>query len=125
MDKDGHVHVYGAESISMSTGGDFNISAIGNINLSAGKSVNIAAAAAILITACEPLSLTGNGVDITSGDAMNILAKGWIHQTGSEIHLNGPGATTAACAGKPSITPSTEPWTRPATTGARGSNWKA
>jgi phage gp45-like len=125
MDKDGHVHVYGAESISMSTGGDFNISAIGNINLSAGKNVNIAAAGAGLFTACEKLSLTGNGVDITSGDTMNILASGWIHQTGSEIHLNGPGATTAACAGKPSITPSTEPWTRPATTGTRGTNWKA
>jgi hypothetical protein len=125
MDKDGHVHVYGAESISMSTGGDFNISAIGNINLSAGKNVNIAAAAAILITACDPLSLTGKGVDITSGAAMNILASGTMLQTGSTIHLNGDTAATAACAGKPSITPSTEPWTRPATTGTRGSNWKA
>lgn len=126
MDKDGHVHVYGAESISMSAGADFNIQALGNVNITAGKNVNIGAAGYARMSACDDVSLSGDGgVDITSGSKMNILAASTILQTGSQIHLNGPGAATAACATKPRIVPSTEPWNRPETTGTRGPNWKA
>lgn len=43
MDLDGHVHVYGAQSISMRAGKDFNIRADGDINLEAGKGINLKA----------------------------------------------------------------------------------
>lgn len=125
MDKDGHVHVFGAESISLAAGADFNISAAGSVNIAAGRNVNIGAAGYARISACDDLSLSGGKVDITSGAAMNILAAGQILQTGSTIHLNGPGASEAACATGPKIIPQHEPWNRPATTGTRGKNWKA
>lgn len=126
LDADGHVHLYGAESISMSTGKDFNIQALGSVNISAGKNVNIGAAGFARISACSDVSLSGDGgINITSGGGMDLLASGTMLQTGSEIHLNGPSAASAPCAETPTIVPSHEPWTRPATTGSRGPNWKA
>lgn len=125
MDVDGHVHVYGAESISMSAGADFNIQAKGNVNIAAGGSVNIGASGSIRASACADLSLTGAGVNITSTAAFNILASGDLIQTGSNIHLNGPGAATAPCATGPSIVPEHEPFTRPAGKTKRNKHWKA
>lgn len=126
MDKDGHVHVFGAETISMSAGADFNIQALGNVNISAGKNLNLNASGYARMSACDDLSLSGDGgVNITSGAKMNLLAASTVLQTGSKIHLNGPTAETAPCATKPRVIPSHEPWTRPETTGTRGKNWKA
>lgn len=125
LDQDGHVHLYGAESISMAAGKDFNISANQNVNISAGGSVNISAVKSARVTACADLSLSGNtGANITSGASFNILAAGGILQTGSTIHLNGPTAAEAPCASGPSIIPGHEPFKRPPTTGKRGKNWK-
>lgn len=125
LDRDGHVHLYAAESISMSAGKDFNLQALGSVNISAGKNVNIGASGHARITACSDLSLSGKGMNITSEAAMDILAAGTILQTGSAIHLNGPGAATAPCATGPTIVPSHEPWDRPASTDVRGPNWRA
>jgi hypothetical protein len=126
LDADGHVHIYAAEAISMSTGGDFNVSALGNINLQAGKNLNLNATGHARMTACEDVSLSGDGgLDLTSGVKFNILSKGILFLTGTAIQLNGPKATEAKCADKPTIVPDHEPWPRPGTTGKRGPNWKA
>jgi hypothetical protein len=126
LDQDGHVHLYGAESISMSTGKDFNLQALGNVNISAGGSVNIGAKGNARLSACGDVSISGDGgVNITSGSSFNILAAGDLLQTASSIHLNGPGAIAAPCATVPSIVPSHEPWNRPVTSGKRNKNWKA
>lgn len=126
LDSDGHVHLYGAESISMSAGKDFNLQALGNINLSAGGDVNIGAGKSAKVSACSGLSMTGDGgVKITSGASFDILASGLLKASASGIHLNGPGATAADCADKPSIVPSHEPWQRPISKVQRGKNWKA
>lgn len=125
LDVDGHINMYGAESVSVSAGSDFNIQALGDVNIAAGGSVNISAAKAARISACEDVSISGDeGVNITSGAEFNILAAGTILQTGSTIHLNGPNAKQALCSGKPSTIPSHEPWTRNITAGVRGKNWK-
>jgi hypothetical protein len=125
MDVDGHVHVYGAESISMSAGADFNIQAKGSVNISAGKDINIGASGSLRASACSDLSLTGSGVNLTSTAGFNILASGDLIQTGSNIHLNGPTASTAPCPGAPSLTPSHEPWTRPEGKTPRNKNYRA
>lgn len=126
MDQDGHVHVYAAESYSVTTGGDFNVSAKGNINLHAGGNLNLAAVGHGRLSACADISLNADtSVNIQSGSQMNLLAGASIIQTGSEIHLNGPSASEAACADRPGIVPQHEPWSRPATKGARNKNWKA
>lgn len=97
----------------------------GNVNISAGGNVNIGATKSMRLTGCDNLSLAGNGsVNIESGGKLDILASGGITQTGSTIHLNGPTASGATCPDKPSITPSHEPWTRPASAITRGKNWK-
>jgi hypothetical protein len=124
MDRDGHIHMYGASSVSVGAGGDINLAANGNVNISAGGSLNLSAAGSARMTACGDLSLSGGTVNITSGGGFNILASGTLLQTASTIHLNGPEAPEAPCATAPSIVPEHEPWIRPATKGKRGPNWK-
>ena len=126
IDKDGHVQIYAGDSISLATAKDFNISADGSVNIAAGANVNIAAKGYARISACSDVSLSGDGgLNLTSGGSMNFLASSDLLQTGSNIHLNGQGAATAPCAVQPSIVPNHEPWTRPASSGTRGPNWKA
>ncbi len=126
LDRDGHVHVYAAASVSMSAGGDFNVQARGSVNISAGGNINLAAGGSARMSACSDVSLSGDGgVNLTAGSDFNILAAGQLLQTGSQIHLNGPAAAEAPCASGPTITPSHEPWVRPAAAVNRGPNWKA
>ena len=125
MDKDGHIHMYGAASVSVSAGADINFSAAGDFNVVAGGDINLGAAGHARISACDDLSLSGKTVNIDSGGVFNILAAGNLIATGANIHLNGPAAGKAPCADKPSITPNHEPWERPPTIGKRGPNWKA
>ena len=124
LDKDGHVHLYGAASVSVSAGEDINFSAKGKINLSAGKDINIAAGGALKGTACGGLHLVGKSVNIESSAAFDILAAAKLTLTGSAVNLNGPPAQPAKCADTPSIVPNHEPWKRPATKGKRGTKWK-
>ena len=125
MDQDGRIHVYGSDSISFSTGGDFNVTAVGSFNVSAGGAVNIQSGADVRVAACSGLHMSGGSVNLESAGAFNILAAGNLLQTGAAIHLNGPGAASAACPTAPSTIPTHEPWKRAATKGKRGKNWKA
>lgn len=125
LDQDGHLHVYAAESVSVTTGGDFNVTAKGSINMQAGGNLNLSAVGHGRISACADVSLSSDGaLNLQSGGQLNLLAAASIIQTGSEIHLNGPQAAEAQCADAPTITPQHEPWTRPATKGRRNKHWK-
>jgi len=125
MDQDGRIHVYGADSISFSTGGDFNVTAVGDFNVAAGGNVNVQAGGEGRIAACGSLHLSGSGVNLESSADFNILAAGTILQTGSAIHLNGPDAANATCPDSPPTVPTHEPWTRDGSKGTRNSHWKA
>lgn len=124
LDRDGHVHLCGAASVSVGAGGDINLSANGSVNIAAGGSLNLSAGGSARVSACADLSLSGGTVSITSGGDFNVLASGALLQTASAIHLNGPGAAEAPCATAPSIVPEHEPWTRPTTKGKRGPHWR-
>jgi hypothetical protein len=125
LDQDGRVHLFGTDSISITTGADFNITAVGNLNFDVGGDVNIQAGGAMRLAGCKLTSLSGDGLNLESGANLNLKAAAQILQTGSQIHLNGPGAAAAECPVKPSTVPEHEPWTRAATKGSRGPNWKA
>ncbi len=182
MDQDGHVHFYGAQSISFTTDADFNITAIKNINMKAGGDVNIKAGNVINATADTSINInagcstlitcgdhfevnatsnvnitsgkktdvkagaamsmstsaalglkSGAAASLTSGAALNLKAGGNILATGSKIHLNGPGAASAADAAEaakanlavePGIVPIHEPFYRPQTQGQRNPKWQ-
>ncbi len=124
MDQDGRIHVYGADSISFSTGGDFNVTAVGDFNVAAGGDVNIQASGTGKIAACGSMNISGSGVNLQSEENFNILASGTILQTGAKIHLNGPNASGAECPDSPTTIPTHEPWERAASKGARNKHWK-
>jgi hypothetical protein len=126
LDVDGHVHIHGAASISMAAGEDINISALGNVNIAAGKNLNLQASESLRAAACKDMSLTGDeALNLTSGAGFNVLAAGELIQHGSKIHLNGPKPAPGPCPSSPTLTPSHEPWERPATKGTRNKNWRA
>lgn len=163
LDQDGHVHIYGSQSISMRAGEDINFYADKNFNVEAGQainmkaikgdislttgaSLNLSATKDALISACAafgvtaktslsltsdskfdvkasgPAKITGTGVDVSGGQS--------IKMTAGKIDLNGPEAQKAEAAKEPCqadsppIIPAHEPWSRPATKGKRGPNWK-
>lgn len=100
LDQDGHVHVFGAESISMRAGKDFNVYAERDINLEANRAVNVKAnggdirmntakqlhmmsTGETFVTACGSLNLStqaaakmtsGAGTDIKAGSSIAISA---------------------------------------------------
>lgn len=126
LDQDGHVHVYAGDSFSVTTAGDFNVTAKGNVRLHAGGSLDLSSVGQARVSACGDLSLSSDGaVNIQSGGQLNLLAAANIMQTGTEIHLNGEEAGSAQCAERPQVVPQHEPWSRPATKGTRNRNWKA
>jgi hypothetical protein len=124
MDSDGHVHLYGAASVSVTSGGDINFTAAGNFSATAGGNLNLSAGGHARVTGCDDVSLSGKVLNITSGGVMNLLATGELKLTSPQIHMNGAKAAEAPCADAPSITPNHEPWDRPATKGQRGQHWK-
>lgn len=124
LDQDGRIHVYAGSSLSLSTGGDFNVAAAGSINMQAGGAVNIQAGAALNLAGCAATNISGAGVNLESGAGFNILAAGDLLQTAPNIHLNGPGASAAACPTLPTTVPKHEPWTRAKSKQARNKNWK-
>lgn len=124
MDLDGHIHMYGAASVSVSAGADLNLQAVKNINIAAGADVNIVSAGKTRISACDALHVSGKGVNLSSSTQMDILASSYIMQSAAQIHLNGPDADPAELPGVPSITPHHEPFVRPASAIPRGKYWK-
>lgn len=126
LDQDGRVHVYAGDSISITTGGDFNLAAKGNVNIQAGGNLNLLASGYGRMSACSDISLSGDGsLNLTTSGGMNFKAGADLIQTGSNIHLNGPTAAEAPCATAPSVLPAHEPWTRGASKTTRGKHWKA
>lgn len=67
LDTDGHINIYGGDSISIRSGQDVNIFADRNINLEAGESVNIKA--------------NKKDIRMATGGDMHIRATGGIYQT--------------------------------------------
>lgn len=124
LDQDGRVHVYAADSVSISSGGNFNVTAAGNLNLNAGKDVNVQAGGTLRLAGCASTNVSGKGVNIESSADFNILAAADLLQTASNIHLNGPSAKTAECPLVPDTIPSHEPWPRAPSKTARGKNWR-
>ena len=124
LDQDGRIHIYGADSISMSTGGDFSVTAAGNMFFNAGGDVNIQGGGKLNLSGCGETNLIGAGVNIESAASLNILAAGTMLLTGKPVHFNGPKAGGANCPDAPTVVPTHEPWTRPSSKHARGKNWK-
>jgi len=124
MDQDGRIHVYSNASINFSCAGDFNVAAGGNFNVSAAN-VNIGASKNTKIGGCSSTHISGGTMNLDSGGVFNILAAGSIIGSGSEIHLNGPKASSAACPSGPSVVPQHEPWVRAGSRIKRNVNWKA
>lgn len=125
LDQDGRIHVYAADDVSISTGGNLNLTAEKSVNIRSGENINLSATGNIRLSACEDVSLTGDkAVNLSSDGGINFSTLGNILQTGSEIHLNGPKAPTAPFAALPTVTPLHEPWTRPDSKTQRNKNWK-
>lgn len=111
--------LHASEGIHMRTDGDFRLYAADSINLKTQDNIKIAAADSVFIDAVggEVDVKAGDENRFTSGGNTHILAGGEIIETGSRIHLNGPGAAPASAANPssaafPNRVPMHEPWPR-------------
>lgn len=123
MDTDGHIHFYGSESISFTSGADFNVTA-NNINLAAKSSVNIHSGSVAITSGTNIQLNSGCSTLITAGDTIEFGAEGDTVIAGSKIHLNSKPATVAATASTPGITPAHEPFNRPTGKSTRNKHWR-
>ncbi len=111
LTSNGKIDIYAADSISMHTKGDFNVTADKAINLTAGTSINLNAAEHFKATSganCE-IKAGADGMITVAGNS-NILAGGNHIESASMIHLNGIPASTASAANKANRIPTAEPW---------------
>lgn len=130
LTSNGKIDVYAADSISMHTAGDFNITADKDINLtSTGGSINLNSNTDFNATATGDWNIkagaggklyTGGSTDIKSGGAIKNEAGGVFSAKGSSIDLDGgavnlncgaaQGAASAASAPVAPRVPMHEPW---------------
>ena len=99
LDEDGHIHVFGSDSISIRSGKDINMFADGSINLEAGKNVNIKAdtgylkvdtATSFYVKAGGDIRQSACGIfDLDSEDSIKITAANSLDiLTGDSIAIN-------------------------------------
>jgi len=113
LTSNGKIDIWAADSISIKSETDVNITAARDINFHAEQgNINMFAAKNIYQTA-----QTGNweiqakvDTKITAGANSNIKATGQHIETAAQIHMNGPGASPAAAAKIPGRVPAVEPW---------------
>jgi len=130
LTSNGKIDIYAADSISMHTAGDFNVTADRNINLtSTGGSINLNARTNFNATAAGEWNIkagadgkltAGGGLHIKSGGASTWQGAGQVSLGGSAIVMSGgtidlngpaaPAATPASDALVASRIPMQEPW---------------
>jgi uncharacterized protein (DUF2345 family) len=112
LTSNGKIDIYAADSISMHTGKDFNVTADGDINLtSTGGNINLNANSAFKATAAGSYEIkAGADGKLTAGGSTNILSGGNHVETAAAIHMNGPGASSASSAPVAPRVPDVEPW---------------
>lgn len=127
LDENGHIHIFGADDISIRSGESINIKADKNVNIEAQKNVNIKAVDGdIKYTAGKDYHIyAGGSIYETCCKDHNTNALGTLYETAKNIHMNGPEAKCAIKADPPTIVPGHEPWVRPTKTKyARNPNWR-
>ena len=111
LTSNGKIDIWAADSISMHTAGDFNVTADKNINMTAGGDINLFSGANFKATAAANYELkAGADGKLTVGGSSNIVAGGPHKETASQIHMNGPSASSATSAIKAPRVPTAEPW---------------
>lgn len=112
LTSNGKIDIYAADDISMHTEGNFNVTAEKDINLtSVSGNINLNAKLNFNSTAGVNYEIkAGADGKLTVGGTSNINAGGNHVETAAQIHMNGPGAATAADAPVAPRVPQHEPW---------------
>lgn len=112
LTSDGKIDIFANDSVSIRTKQDFNFYADRDVNIEAGRNVNIKAGSDLALETSKSINLVaGTDGKITVKNHLDIDAGGHIFQTSAgsnetkaskiiesagQIHMNGPGASSAA-----------------------------
>lgn len=111
LTSNGKIDIYAKDSISVHTENDINFTADRDMNFTAGRNINLNAGNNFNATAEKNYEIkAGADGKLTTGGSSNIKAGGNHLETAAQIHMNGPGAASAAAALKASRIPMHEPW---------------
>ena len=95
MDEDGHVHLFGTESVSIRAGKDINLIADNNVNIEAKNNVNIKAVNGTMVLASKgdmTLTSTGANVYTTACSELHMLSKSTAYLTGNGMNITTSGS---------------------------------
>jgi hypothetical protein len=111
LTSNGKIDIFAEDSVSIHTKNDLNISADRDINMKAGRNVNLISGEKMhLDSGADWLVAVGADSKITVSGQSNISAGGNHVETASQIHMNGPSASTCGAASGPKRIPEHEPW---------------
>jgi hypothetical protein len=111
LTSNGKIDIYAADSISMHTAGDFNITAEKDINLEAKGKVNVVSGDNMHLDTGASLEVVSAGdTKLTTSGTTHINSGGNHLETAAQIHMNGPNASIAGSGAKPKRVPQVEPW---------------
>ena len=94
FDEDGHIHLFGNDSISIRSGNDINIIADNNVNIEAKNNINVKAVNGTLNAASKgdmTLSSLGANTYLTACSDLHLLAKSTAYITGNETNFTSSG----------------------------------
>lgn len=115
---DKSVRIYGQEGVHIYSGTEIRLQSAEDMSIKSGQSIKMHSSQSTNIQSDSSLNMkSGSDVKLTAGGTLNLLAGGDIIETGSNIHLNGPGAAASPAAGEqPAFwtnrVPDHEPWAR-------------
>jgi len=143
LDEDGPVHVFANESVSIGAGKDINLAAKRDVRIAAGRDIDMSAngsvrvqakgalhvkssGGSVYVSACSNLSLRSDAVTSVDGQTLlNLCGPTIINKVNSGSRTPYDHADSCADdAQTPTITPSHEPWNRPASAIKRNKNWR-
>lgn len=125
LDEDGRIHMYAADSFSVSAKGDINFTTGAKFNVEAAEGINLRTPGTINLDNDSTINMTSAGdIKLTSCGTLHLLASGNIVESAGAIHLNSQKAEVASPAEPTSVKPAHEPWQRPNSKLKRNTNWK-
>lgn len=125
LDSDGRIHIFGANDVSLYTGGSLNLTAEKDINFQ-GENLNFSARSNLALSSCKDMHINSGGkLNLTVDKAVNFKITEDFIVKAKTIQLNPPKpAEEAVCATAPTTVPEHEPWVRPKSKNKRNKHWK-
>ena len=110
LTSNGKIDVYAADSVSVHTKADYNVTADGNINFTAQGNINFKSAGNIVSSAAGNYEIKASGNGIISVSGVSSISSSEHRENAGHIYMNSSAALSASDAIEAPRVPQAEPW---------------